>query len=101
MYIFSTKGHENSCPVCGFKMSEFLSHQRLGCSFCYIFLPKQIKTLVRSVQDGAYIHNGKKNSRYNSLMQQFFQHVTSNAAKENPENLEDYQYLQKLLDTYF
>lgn len=101
MYIFSTKGHENSCPVCGFKMSEFLIHQRLGCSFCYIFLPKQIKTLVRSVQDGAEVHEGKKNSRYNTLMQQFFKYVISNASKENPDNSEDYKHLQKILDNYF
>lgn len=53
------------------------------------------------MQDGADIHDGKKNSRYNTLMHQFFEHVITNAAKENPENLEDYEYLQKILDNYF
>lgn len=57
--------------------------------------------MVRSVQDGADLHEGKKNSRYNTLMQQFFQHTISNAAKENTDNAEDYKMLQNILDDYF
>lgn len=53
------------------------------------------------MQDGADLHEGKKNSRYNTLMQQFFQHTISNAAKENTDNAEDYKMLQNILDDYF
>lgn len=53
------------------------------------------------MQDGADLHEGKKNSRYNTLMHQFFQHAISNACKENTEKAEDYKILQNILDDYF
>lgn len=101
MYIFSTKGHENSCPVCNFKMSDFMVHQRLGCSFCYIFLPKAIKNLVKTAQDGCTTHEGKRNSRPNSLFGQFFNYVLDKEAEDCESHKEDCEKIKTLLNDYF
>jgi protein-arginine kinase activator protein McsA len=101
MFIFSTKGHEDSCPVCGFKMSDFIVNQRIGCSFCYLFLPKATKNLVRAVQDDSVEHFGKRNSIRNSLMRNFLFYAIDKEAKENPELEQDCIELKYILDDYF
>jgi protein-arginine kinase activator protein McsA len=101
MFIFSTKGYEDSCPVCGFKMSDFIVQQRMGCSFCYLFLPKASKNLVQAVQDGNTIHDGKRNGITNSLIRNFLMYAIDQEIKKNPEEENTCEELKAILDDYF
>ncbi len=101
MFIFSSQGHEHSCPVCGFKMSDFIFEHKLGCSFCYVFLPTAIKNLIRSVQDDAVTHIGKRNSTTNSLLRDFFFYALEQEGKENPEELQSCEKIKEILNDYF
>jgi len=101
MYIFSTKGHEDCCPVCGFKMSDFLIMQRMGCSFCYLFLPKGTKNLVSAVQDENIHHEGKRNRIPNSLIKEFLNYAINKEIEENPSLEETCSELKSILNDYF
>jgi len=101
MYIFSTKGHEDCCPVCGFKMSDFIIHQRIGCSFCYLFLPKGSKNLISAVQDENQQHIGKRNRVPNSLIKQFLDFAIDKEIEKNPESEQPCIELKAILNDYF
>lgn len=101
MYIFSTKGHEDKCPVCKFKVSDFLLVQRVGCSFCYLFLSKALKNLIVAVQDEQELHVGKFAKNSPNLLYQFFCHVLDEEAKKDREKKEDCQTIKKILEPYF
>jgi protein-arginine kinase activator protein McsA len=101
MFIFSTEGRENSCPVCNFKLSEFITHQKLGCSYCYLFLEKGIKNLTSSVQDGAAKHIGKKPKNKKKLLQDFILYAIDQESKSGESPKEDCDKLKKILREYF
>lgn len=101
MYIFSTKGHEDCCPVCGFKMSDFIILQRMGCSFCYLFLPKGSKNLICAVQDENQKHVGKRNRIPNSLIKEFLNFAIDKEIEKNPESEQTCVELKAILDDYF
>jgi protein-arginine kinase activator protein McsA len=101
MYIFSTKGEEDKCPICGFKISHFLFEQRIGCSFCYLFLDKALKNLIISVQDGSTEHVGRRNAKEKSLLKQFFFHVIDNESKKNETKKQTCEELKFILEDYF
>ena len=101
MYIFSTKGEEDKCPVCGFKMSHFLFEQRIGCSFCYLFLDKGLVNLIMSVQDGSSKHEGKKNSNPRSLLKEFFFYIIDQEIDKKNNNEQTCKELKTILKDYF
>ena len=101
MFIFSTKGYEDSCPVCKFKMSDFIVQQRMGCSFCYLFLPKASKNLIKAVQDENLTHEGKRNSIRNSLVRSFLMYAIDQEIIKNPEEEQTCAELKSILDDYF
>lgn len=101
MYIFSTKGEEDKCPVCGFKISHFLFEQRIGCCFCYLFLDKALTNLIMSVQDGSLQHVGKKNSSQKSLLKQFFFYVIDKEVEKYEEKQQTCKELKSILENYF
>lgn len=101
MYIFSNKGQEESCPVCGFRLSDFIAHQRIGCSFCYIFLKKGLKNLISAVQDENTKHAGKNTAVSPHLLLQFFHYVIDLEMKNKNANVEDCQQLKDLLSRQF
>ena len=100
MFIFTTKGFEDKCPVCKFKMSDFISVQRVGCPFCYLFLEKPLRNLIVSVQDKSEEHYGKRPSRPN-LLYEFFCYALDEESKENPENKDNCDDLKSILEPYF
>ena len=101
MYIFSNKGHEEECPVCKFKLSDFIAHQRIGCSFCYIFLKKGLKNLISAVQDESDKHLGKKTEVSPHLLLQFFHYVIDLEIQSGDSNQNDCEELKKLLNRQF
>lgn len=101
MYIFSTKGEEDKCPVCGFKVSHFLFEQRIGCSFCYLFLGKALANLIMSVQDGSLKHIGKVNSKKKSLLRDFFFYAIDKEIKKNESKKKTCDELKNILEDYF
>lgn len=100
MYIFLNKGQEETCPVCKFKLSDFIAHQRIGCSFCYLFLKKGLKNLVSAVQTENTKHNGKIGVSPNLLLQ-FFHYVIDREIQNGTSNKEDCEKLKKILTNQF
>lgn len=101
MFIFTNKGHEEQCPICNFKMSDFLVHQRLGCSFCYLFLRKGMKNLISAVQDQKTQHVGKVARSTSNLLKQFFDYVIEKEILSGESDKEDCIKLKKILSDYF
>lgn len=101
MYIFSNKGHEEECPVCKFRLSDFIAHQRIGCSFCYIFLRKGLKNLISAVQDENNLHKGKKPEVSPHLLLQFFNYVIDLEIENGDSDVDDCRELKNLLSRQF
>ena len=101
MFIFTNKGHEEHCPICNFKMSDFLIHQRIGCSFCYLFLSKGMKNLVSAVQDEKTQHVGKVARSTSNLLKQFFDFIIDEEIKSEKSDEKDCIALKKILSEYF
>lgn len=101
MIIFTNSKHEEQCPVCGFKMSDLLSYQKMGCNFCYLFLSEDSKKLIRAVQDDATVHVGKKPQEQQKLLKQFFDYIIDEEMKTGDSNSSDCKKLKKLLNDYF
>ena len=101
MYIFTTKGHEDKCPVCNFRVSDFITEQRLGCAFCYLFLKKPLQNLIQAVQDGEIKHRGKIGENTKNLLHEFFDFVLEERAAIDKPNRENFQTIKNILKTYF
>lgn len=99
MYIFSTKNHDSSCPVCGFKITDLYKDQKLGCSFCYLFLEKESKAILKSYHNSSK-HIGKKIKKKN-LLKEFFEYAIKEEMDSKDSNSEDCKNLIKLLREYF
>lgn len=101
MYIFTTKGFEDKCPVCSFRVSDFITEQRLGCAFCYLFLKKPLQNLIQAVQDGEIKHLGKKGENTHDLLHQFFDFVLDERAAIDVSNKENFNTIKNILKSYF
>ena len=88
-----------SCRVCGMKPHDFISSQKLGCEFCYLFLEKELKTLMPSIQDGAVKHIGKKCG--SDTLYNFFVYILEERSKTNPEDAISCEEILELVADYF
>jgi len=101
MYIFSTNGTQSSCPVCGFKISDLYSTQKMGCSFCYLFLDKESEIILKNLQDKNVKHRGRKPRNPNKLLHQFFEYAITQEKETGDSNSKDCDALLKILNDYF
>jgi len=101
MYIFSTDNFNNGCPVCGFKITDLYTTQKLGCSFCYLFLSHESEILLKNLQDGSIKHKGKKPKSKKRLLKQFFNHIIEQEIKTGDSNSEDCRNLRSIINDYF
>jgi len=101
MYIFSTDNLNHGCPVCGFKISDLYTNQKLGCSFCYLFLSNESEIILKNVQSGSTKHIGKKPKSKTKLLKQFFNHIIDEEVKTGDSNSEDCKKLKVLINSYF
>jgi protein-arginine kinase activator protein McsA len=88
-----------SCRVCGMKPEDFISSQKLGCEFCYLFLEKELKILIKNVQDDAEKHVGKRSN--SNTLYNFFVYVLEERMKSNPEDAQVCEEILELVADYF
>jgi protein-arginine kinase activator protein McsA len=88
-----------TCLMCGMKSEDFLRTQKVGCSFCYIFMEEIMTQIIGSVQDESYKHNGKKSKA--NLFHKFLKKIIDDEAKKNPDNVQNCKQLKKLIREYF
>jgi len=101
MYIFSTENSNNGCPVCGFKINDLYTTQKMGCSFCYLFLSNESEILLKNLQDGKTKHKGKRPKSKTKLLKQFFNYIIEEEIKTGDSNSEDCKNLKSLINDYF
>jgi protein-arginine kinase activator protein McsA len=97
----SLETNNNSCCRCGSKLKDLAKDKRLGCEYCYLFMSRQLKTLIDKVQDGNTKHTGKKPTDKTKLLQQFFNQIIQEYAEKNQKDVKTCEKLQKLLARYF
>ena len=85
------------CLYCNSTLEEIVVSQKVGCSFCYIFID-ELQTIVRNSQSGNDLHIGKKS---NNLMIHLFEELLEKEKTKNPEHSTNCDKLKSLLKDLF
>lgn len=91
------KKTEEKCLSCGITFEEIVKNQKVGCSYCYLFIG-DLEKIVQSAQDNNTKHKGKKSK---TLLLHFFNEIIQKYSKENPDEIKDCKKLQSLIKDLF
>jgi len=78
-------------------LEDIVVSQKVGCSFCYIFID-ELQTIVRNSQSGNDLHTGKKSD---NLMIHLFDELLEKEKIKNPEQSINCDKLKSLLEDLF